>query len=529
MDINTPQIRQMNMVNTITNPPTSQYFETYGGDRVLRCAVYARVSTEMDAQKTSIENQIDLFRKYAIDNNWEIVKVYTDKKSGTKGNRPGLKKLIEDGKNGLYDVVLAKELSRLARNGLLSYELKNICINNNIHIVCLDNSINTIKGDIDKFGLYAWIYENESENNSRRNKAAKRAKASRGLFVGSTPPYGYYSDNGKLKIREDNTPDIVRRIFKEYLDGLGMESIAKRFTAEKIPTPSQIANKSNASPLWHSTTIKNILNNQHYCGDLVQNRTETISVTTTKRKTLGEDHTTIQENTHELIIPKETFQAVQRMLQTRTRTSTAPKKHLFTNVLFCENCQKGMWFKANQKGYRCGGNIKHGDTFCENRVVIREKELKHIIIKDLQELFRSIQDDKFLRSLQKRLDKKIFLIKNELTKIENKEYKLRSRKKNYIDMYADQIISREELVEYRKQIDQEVADLETSKIVIQDKLVACESEHFAIDLGKRIKEVSILNDLTPQILHTLVNKVTCSIEGNLHIHYNFVNPLEEEK
>ncbi|PFM78933.1 hypothetical protein COJ46_15510 [Bacillus sp. AFS077874] len=176
--------------------------------------------------------------------------------------------------------------SRLARNGKLSYELRDICLQNNIHIVCLDKSINTITGDVQNFGLYAWLYEIESDNSSKRNKVAKRTKANRGLFVGSNPPYGYYSDNGKLKIREDNTPEIVRRIFREYLDGKGMDSIAKRFTAEKVPTPSQIANKSNASPLWHATTIKNILNNQHYCGDLVQNRTETISVTTTKRRTL---------------------------------------------------------------------------------------------------------------------------------------------------------------------------------------------------------------------------------------------------
>lgn len=61
------------------------------------------------------------------------------------------------------------------------------------------------------------------------------------------------------------------------------------------------------------------------------------------------------KNTHEAIIPKETFNAVQGMLENRTRTTTAPKKHLFTDILYCEECQKGMWFKANQKGYSCGG------------------------------------------------------------------------------------------------------------------------------------------------------------------------------
>jgi site-specific DNA recombinase len=132
--------------------------------------------------------------------------------------------------------------------------------------------------------LFAWLYENESANSSRRNKAAKKTKAGRGQFVGSNPPYGYYTENGKLKIRNDDTPNIVRRIFTEYIGGKGMDSIAKSLTAEKIPTPSQVAKKSNASPLWHSSTIKNILNNQHYCGNLVQNRTETVSVTTTKRR-----------------------------------------------------------------------------------------------------------------------------------------------------------------------------------------------------------------------------------------------------
>ncbi|MCA1010382.1 recombinase family protein [Halobacillus halophilus] len=165
----------------------------------MRCAVYARVSTELDSQRTSIDNQVDIFRNYAFQNNWEIVKVYTDKQSGTKGNRPGLKALIEDGKAGMYDVILAKELSRLARNGKLSYELKEIWQFNNIHLVCLDNSINTLEGNDHNFGLYAWLYENESANSSRRNKQAKRVKAQRGLFVGSTPPYGYQSENGHLE------------------------------------------------------------------------------------------------------------------------------------------------------------------------------------------------------------------------------------------------------------------------------------------------------------------------------------------
>lgn len=215
--------------------------------RCKRCAVYPRVSTNLDSQATSIENQIDIFYNYASEMGWEIVKVYTDKQSGTKGNRTGLKALIEDGKDRVYDVILAKELFRLARNGKLSYELRDICQFNNIDIVCLDNSINTVEGNVQNFGLFAWLYETESANSSRRNKQAKKAKAKRGRYIGSHPPYGYLVDNGVLKIKEDNTPNIVRQIFSDYLNGVGMDTIAKNMTTERLPTPAEIAKKSNAS------------------------------------------------------------------------------------------------------------------------------------------------------------------------------------------------------------------------------------------------------------------------------------------
>ncbi|MDQ0273739.1 hypothetical protein J2S17_005671 [Cytobacillus purgationiresistens] len=99
-----------------------------------------------------------------------------------------------------------------------------------------------------------------------------------------------------------------------------MDTIAKNLTDEEVPTPAMLIGKSNASTLWHSNTIKGILQNRHYVGDLVQNKTATISVTTTKRREVPEEEMTVHENTHEPIISKETFQVVQRQLKQRTRT-----------------------------------------------------------------------------------------------------------------------------------------------------------------------------------------------------------------
>ncbi|QOY37957.2 recombinase family protein [Anaerobacillus isosaccharinicus] len=401
-----------------------------------------------------------------------------------------------------------------------------MCQFNNIHIVCLDNSINTVEGNVQNFGLFAWLYENESANSSRRNKQAKSAKAQRGLFVGSNPPYGYRSENGILKIKNDNTPATVHRIFQDYLSGTGMDTIAKKLTEEAIPTPAKIANKVNASNQWHGSTIKKILSNPHYCGDLVQSRTETIMVTSSKRRELETENQIIIKDTHEAIIPKDTFNTVQDLIQSRTRTATAPKRHLFTNILYCDECQKGMWYKANQKGYRCGGNIRYGQTFCPNRVVIREKELIQVIVEDLRALFNQLKEESFKSTLLKKLNKRKQQILRELDVTQTEIDKLKTKKLNYVDLYMENDITKEELVEYRELTDNNIKSLQYKNTHLKEKLQECEDENYAIHISNKLKDILSLKDLTPQILHSLVEKVTINKDGDVHILYSFVNPLQ---
>jgi len=186
-------------------------------------------------------------------------------------------------------------------------------------------------------------------------------------------------------------------------------------------------------------------------------------VTSSKRRELSDESVVIIENTHEAIIPKETFNAVQVMIENRTRTATTPKKHLFTNILYCEEYQKGMWFKANQKGYRCGGNIRHGDTFCLNKVAVREKELMHVIMEDLKALFNSLKEETFLNSLLNKLNVKKRNILKELEKVQSEIEKLRNKKLEYVDLYTENVISKEDLVEYRELTDSKINDLQTKR------------------------------------------------------------------
>lgn len=204
------------------------------------------------------------------------------------------------------------------------------------------------------FGLYAWVYEQEPQRTSERIKATLNTNVKRGDFHGSNAPYGYKVIDKKLVITNDNTPEVVKNIFELYLNGRGFDSIARSLSKKGYPTPSQVAEKSNAGRYWHGSTIKTILSNPHYTGDLVQGRETTRSVTSQSRHSVPAEKQIVVRNTHAPIISRETFDAVQELMKNRKKNYTKVKKHLFTNVLYCSDCGAGMWYRQNRAGYICG-------------------------------------------------------------------------------------------------------------------------------------------------------------------------------
>jgi site-specific DNA recombinase len=171
------------------------------------------------------------------------------------------------------------------------------------------------------FGIFAWLYEQESQRTGERIKSALQTRSRQGLFQGSIPPYGYELCDGKLYLKEDNTPSIVRRIFKEYMQGKGFDRIARELYNEGYPTPAQIAEKSNGSDKWHGSSIRSILMNPHYTGDLVQGRQTTRSVTCKVRDDLLLDKFIVVEGTHQALVSKQDFNAIQALIETRNESN----------------------------------------------------------------------------------------------------------------------------------------------------------------------------------------------------------------
>lgn len=308
-----------------------------------------------------------------------------------------------------------------------------------------------------------------------------------------------------------------------------MDAIAKGLFNEHIPTPSQIIEKKNASEIWHSSTIKNILTNRHYCGDLVQIREETISVRTIKRRAVDKDMQIIFRDTHEPIVSVETFRAVEKMLQKRTKAATAPSTHLFSNLIYCEECGKGLWYRANSEHYRCGGYIRHGERYCLNKMPIRLNEIKRVIQNDLKELFQFFRDDSLINQFESKMNVNRQHIQRAIQNAEKKIEKLGMSKRNYLDLYTEGIISKEELTKLREDVSKEIEELNTNKSELSNELDNNLNESYSLTLKKKLEKFLLVEELNKHMINTLVEKISWNRNGELRIHYSFENPLQIKK
>lgn len=488
----------------------------------MRCAVYIRVSTDKEEQKTSLENQRSLFFQYLEDKGWDVFDFYIDVESGTTGKRQNLQRLIQDAKERKFDVIVAKELSRLARNGGLSYQIRDMARDNHIDIVTLDNAINTIEGNGEMFGLYAWMYEQESQRTSTRIKAALSSKARKGEFKGSVPPYGYRLNSGKLVVADDDSPNSVKRIFRMYLEGKGFDAIARTFTREGCPTPAQVIGKKNAGLYWQGTSIKKILTNPHYVGDLVQGRQTTVSVTSKVREEIPREKHIVTENAHQAIITREDFEAVQQYMEGRKRQQAKPKakKHMFTNYLFCADCGKALWYVHYRKGYVCGNYYKHGKHVCSQHSV-KEKELIGVILADIRNLTETLNEKEVLERLEVKTLQARKQSEKQLHTLQRRIEKLKEQKIAFIRLLASGTITELDYKEATESSNAELSSLQEQLIGLQSLQADKSTGESIVRLKKELKQFMKLEELTPEMVHRFIDKIEVQADGSVNIHYKF--------
>lgn len=489
----------------------------------MRCAVYARVSTGFDSQKTSIPAQIKLFENFIKEKGWELYDIYTDEKSGSKSDREGIQRLISDARNRKFDIVLAKELSRISRNGAFSYEFKDVLISNQIHFITLDGAINTLENSINYFGLFAWLSEDEALRTSKRVKTSAKVRAKAGIF--DEAPYGYDLKDGKLYIAIDGSAEIVKRIFKEYIEGRSFDAIARALSSERIPTPATRKGHKNAGRYWHGSTVRQILERHIYTGDLVAGKTTTLSPRSNQRRINSEEDWIVVPNTHEPIISNEQFQLVQQLIASRKRIRSQQGTHLFTGYLTCGTCGAGMHFKRDR--YVCGNQNKHGKIACSDNYRPKEKDLITVLLNDINTLyFANLKNEQVEKLLDSKLNalKKQQLTQEEWLSIELE--KLTQRKQKALEKLLDDKIDQDAydglIATLNPQIDHLKAELK--ELQAESKATNGAINDLKEYVLKHLNMNEPLKELTPSILAQFVRKIIVKADGQLEVHYRTSKP-----
>ena len=341
-----------------------------GMDRKHRAGLYLRLSKEDEAQgqSGSISNQRAILERYAQDQGWEVAGCYIDDGySGLHFDRPGFQRLLSDIEAGLVNLVLTKDLSRLGRDYIdTGYYLERYFPSRQVRYIALADGIDTFasssaQNDMGPFksvmnDLYA-------KDISQKVRAVMDTKREAGQFIGAFAPYGYQKDpENKNRLFVDGpAAEVVRRIFEEYLAGQSMAGIARRLNQEGVLPPSRYKaeiqrlpyhNANAVQGVWRAETIRTILGNPTYAGDLAQGKNEKWSYKLKASHKVPRQEWTVVPDTHEAIIDKEAFQIVQQLLERRSgHCKTKAHSHLLSGLVFCGDCGSG-WRSANLLSWR---------------------------------------------------------------------------------------------------------------------------------------------------------------------------------
>lgn len=461
----------------------------------IKVAAYCRVSTDSEEQATSYEVQVEHYTTY-IQNNpeWELAGIYADDGiSGTNTKkREQFNKMIEDSMNGKIDMIITKSISRFARNTLDCLKYIRQLKDKEIPVFFEKENINTMdaKGEI-MLTIMASLAQQESQSLSQNVKLGIQYRYQQGeVQVNHNRFLGYTKDeNNKLVINLEQAK-IVKRIYREYLEGASLVQIARGLEADEILTAAKRTK-------WRPESIKKILQNEKYIGDALLQKTYTVDFLT-KKRVINNGHVPqyYVENNHEPIIPREIYLQVQEEMMRRAniRNGKTGKKRVYSSkyalssIVFCKECEdvfrRVHW---NNRGYksivwRCVSRLEEKGSEC-TAPTINEETLQAAVVKAINELLT--KKEPFLSTLQKNIatvlneendnttddiDRKLeelqqqLLIqaksKNDYEDVADEIYRLRELKQNALAENAEREGKRQRIAEMTDFLNEQSCELE---------------------------------------------------------------------
>lgn len=490
----------------------------------MNIAAYCRVSTEKEDQLNSLEAQKQFFGDYTKKTGDTLVRLYADEGiSGTKiKNRKEFLRMMKDAEHGMFDMVVVKDISRFARNtvDLLQNVRKLKALG--IETQFLTANMTSMGNSEFVLTIFGALAQEESANTSKRVKFGKKINAEKGRVPNIV--FGYdktIGDYFNLSINKEEAK-IVEEIYKLYLEkGMGAAKIANRLNERGLKT------KRNCN--WSQNAICRILTNELYTGKIINGKQEVSDFLTGQRSDKDETEWMVTERPDLKIIEPEQYEKVQEILHGRQVTFNITKerqsnKYLFSTLIRCKEC--GWSFRRTVRTYKntyvrwvCSGHNGKGADSCPNAVTVDEEEL----IEVLQEYFSNVLKQK---------KKVIQYVVNEFQRVykakdENIEYekeltsqlnKLKRDREKYMNMYTDDLITRDELNEKIGGSRKELERLENELKMISYHLTKGEQlENVLNNTFKQIEDISDVHEMTNVQLKRLIKKIEVDKDGNVDI------------
>jgi len=306
---------------------------------VRRVAAYARVSSDSEDQLHSYFAQIRYYTDLIGEmENTVSAGIYADEGiSGTqKCKRTEFLRLIRDCQRGKVDRIITKSVSRFARNTIESLETARMLKDLGVSICFEEDHLDTATMSSEALlTLKSAAAQAGSQSISKNMKLGVRMRMKNGTFITNMVPYGYDYRNQKMEVDPEKA-ELVRRIYREYLEGYGIQTIALRLNCEGVPYGSK-------AKMWHTSQIRSILTNPKYVGDMIMQRTYSADTFPyTRKRNHGEQQWYYKHNTHEAIIDRESFTRVQELLRCKNERHKKPaaigEKPLLWRRLICGEC-----------------------------------------------------------------------------------------------------------------------------------------------------------------------------------------------
>ncbi len=498
----------------------------------MNIAAYCRVSTDKSDQLNSLETQKEFFLEYTKRTGDNLIKLYADEGiSGTKiKNRKEFQRMLADAEKGLFDMVVVKDISRFARNTVDLLQSVRKLKSLGIETQFLTANMTSMGNSEFVLTIFGALAQEESANTSKRIKFGKKMNAEKGRVPNIV--FGYdktIGDYFNLSINE-NEAKAIRQIFQWYTEeGYGGAKIANMLNERGI--------KTKRGNNWSQNSVCRILTNEIYTGKIINGKEEVADFLTGQRKEKDESEWLVTIRPELRIIEDEVFDKTQDILKGRHDSfkithERQSNKYLFSTLIKCKEC--GWSFRRTVRQYKntyvrwvCSGHNGKGADSCPNAITVDEEEL----IQVLQEYFQDVlsKKKKVINYVIKEFQR-VYKAKDENIEYEkqlNTELnKFRKSREKYMDMYTDDLISREELNEKIGGMRKEIERLENELKMVSYHLTKGEQlEAILNSTFKQLEDITDVHEMTNTQLKRLLNKIEVDKDGNVDIYLRLIGDL----